>query len=641
MILSPSNTRAVVVGIEQYAAGPDWRLSGPALDACRFAHWLVSRGVPVANIDLLLAPLPENAAEVRRRAASFRTVGADQASVREVLTTGLFGTSSELLIVYWGGHGVVDDGDFRRLIYADATERDKRNLNLGSLLAALRSSAYARHRRQWVLVDACTTLVQGQGWAMSLPDERFAEGRIEPEREQYVLFAASPGQIAVNDTAHRTGLFSDAVRRAIEEIPRGMWPPDPVLVRDRVNERFQRLRAQGRTRQVPSHLWFRSQQADDRLVFVADPVDRRATSAAAGCLLLGYDEAARLRTILDGAMAPDDLAAIYRDATRNVLGMPPCPDDLWLAVEALRGAINPAPLFEFLVRVASGPDLVTRKRLWEWMRATAPQWSVDLGVLTELENRLRRTTLLLNVEPALLGTGFDVTAWSYSDGDGWQTAAGDEPWSWQEIGAHLGRALREIVAVGGYTPVIEFRMPFAMLDTAVEKLEVDLSAGDYAVGALCPVVVRPPDHQAGPVSVSVTKRKWAEFAAGPAEPRTVGFLDTTAAEPEVLRPLLCLGLGQGRKSTPDSLAAALAALAEAGVPVVLWHRALDIRGSDPAPLRRILRGRRLDDLPDVVHQQRLAARHPDAPVDHPGRDVVLLWADPDRAAPRQCWRPPA
>jgi hypothetical protein len=35
--------------------------------------------------------------------------------------------------------------------------------------------------------------------------------------------------------------------------------------------------------------------------------------------------------------------------------------DLWLAVETLRRLVGELPLFEFLARMASGPDTVTRE----------------------------------------------------------------------------------------------------------------------------------------------------------------------------------------------------------------------------------------------------------------------------------------
>jgi len=57
--VSPARTHAVVVGVEQYAAGSKWDLDGPASDACRIAGWLRDRGVPAEQISLHLSPLTE------------------------------------------------------------------------------------------------------------------------------------------------------------------------------------------------------------------------------------------------------------------------------------------------------------------------------------------------------------------------------------------------------------------------------------------------------------------------------------------------------------------------------------------------------------------------------------------------------
>ena len=155
----PTDTMAVVVGIEDYQAGKEWRLDGPALDACRFARWLTTRGVSADRITLLVSPLPENAKTVEEQSQGYRVRGAaDHATVRDVFTRYLPSETSSLLILYWGGHGVIEEEE-RRLIYADATEDDPRNLNLSSLLKSMRSSKFDRHPQQLGLVDACLNLV--------------------------------------------------------------------------------------------------------------------------------------------------------------------------------------------------------------------------------------------------------------------------------------------------------------------------------------------------------------------------------------------------------------------------------------------------------------------------------------------------
>jgi hypothetical protein len=278
----PADTMAIVVGVEEYQTGTRWRLDGPALDACRFARWLTVRGVPADRITLLVSPLPENADEVavEKEARGYRYGVADHATVRDVFTQYLPKQRSGLLVLYWGGHGVIQQEE-RRLIYADATTLDKRNLNLSSLLLSMRSSTFAGHPQQLGLIDVCLNLVEELGWEGTMPNEEFSVGRTESRRDQRVLLAASPGERAVNVDSLKTGLFSQVVREALDSLPAGTWPPDADGLRDLVHERFEQLRNEGGTRQVPSNVWYRS-RSDDVLVF--------ATGSQAGQL-----EDARLR----------------------------------------------------------------------------------------------------------------------------------------------------------------------------------------------------------------------------------------------------------------------------------------------------------------------------------------------------------
>jgi hypothetical protein len=51
----PTDAMAVVVGVEEYQVGRDWRLDDPALDACRFVRWLTAYGVLADRITLLVS----------------------------------------------------------------------------------------------------------------------------------------------------------------------------------------------------------------------------------------------------------------------------------------------------------------------------------------------------------------------------------------------------------------------------------------------------------------------------------------------------------------------------------------------------------------------------------------------------------
>ena len=127
--------------------------------------------------------------------------------------------SSDLLILFWGGHGVRTRDDTTHLICADAENDDRLNVDLGNLLAYLRTDQCREHPRQLVLVDACQAPA-GPDWYM--PVNRFQLGKQALGRlRQDALIATSPGERAANDDRGRTGLFTDAVLGALT------WPgPD-------------------------------------------------------------------------------------------------------------------------------------------------------------------------------------------------------------------------------------------------------------------------------------------------------------------------------------------------------------------------------------------------------------------------------
>lgn len=640
------DTMAVVVGIETYDTGGKWRLDGPALDACRFAEWLRTCGVPDERITLFVSPLPENEEAVRSASCGLSTAPATSTQVQEFLTRTLPKSSSGLLIVYWGGHGVMEDEE-RRLLYEDATSADKRNLNLTALLRSMRSTTYARHPRQLVLVDACSSLVEELKWEGRLPDVRVAEGRREPQRDQRVLLAASPGERARNVDVLKTGLFSSVLREELAGLPPGTWPPDADELRDVVRERFESLRDQGRTQQVPSHLWFRSRSDErDDLVFTADPATGRPPSHGE---LLSHPEFRSLKRVLDGAPAPARLRDLYRDATRDVVGCvaPRHPDDLLSTVRALRGAVSAMPLFRFLVRFAADSDSVTADQLWEWVNESGPRWGVDMDELRDLADQLCRRHLVIRLVPDLLDERLQVTGWTFEGRQGQQTlCTDDEPWDRARLSTELG------TLVGGYdpashltAPVVEFLVGLPMLDDALESLPVRLAGQDLEIGTACPVVIRPLERLSDPRAQDSLRVKWKDLRmrGETYDEEAIHWVERApdhAADNELMRARVCTALAYARTAGPHQDAALLAAL-DAGTPVALWHRSSENRASRRTDLESVLRNRGLLELPDVVLGQRVAARHPQARPDHSGRDLVLLWDDPDRIPAELEWRPPA
>ena len=643
-----AHAMAVVVGIEHYEAGERWRLDGPALDACRFAQWLSRRGVPADRITVLVSPLPENTEDIAQKLRGYRLLPADHANIRNIFTQYLPSKTSELLFIYWGGHGIIEQED-RRLIYADATELDKKNMNFSSLLRTMRSETYKGHPRQFCLIDACMNLVTQLGWEYSMPDERFATGLPEPKRDQKTLIAASPGERAVNLDALQTGLFSHIIQDQLNALPADNWPLDMDLLRDEVTERFQCLRDNGHTHQFPDSVWYLSRSDEAALIFASNSSRKRGDAAAVGAQLLTFVEYRKLITILNGARAPKRLRVLYREATRDVesLGPPRRPDDLISTIDALRRPLSALPLFRFLIFFAADSNAVTQDRMWKWIVKTAPSWDVDINELHTLKMELGRCFILIKLEPDLLGDGMLMTAWRYIGKEGRKCLARDAPIGFEGLSIEVSRLLQEVDPERDpVMPIIEFLVPLSMMEDKFDELIARINDREWNIGTTFPVVVRSLDRPTDDEARKSWRESWDDSlpAVGLTTrmPSAGSNTPTWRApfDPAALQARVCTAIAYARSWTIDKDPVLQASLA-AGIPVALWHRPSSDRHRHRDALEEILRSRALQNLPDVVLSQRSSAKHADAAQDHAGRDLVLLWDDPYRVPRELELHPPA
>jgi len=356
--------------------------------------------------------------------------------------------------------------------------------------------------------------------------------------------------------------------------------------------------------------------------------------------LLDQADFNRLQDILLGAPAVPSLRLLYREATQRLRPLPANPDDLFDCVASLRQMVNPMPLFEFLTRFAAAAlDPSTCEELDRWIQQTAPKWQVNLDALEKLSGQLRRTVILIRLEPYPLGEGWQVTVWKYAGDEGSQLEAPDDPWDRERLGELLSEQLAAFVddfnaASGSVQLAVEFLVGADMLDADLESLTVTIDGSKHEIGAVCPVVVRSLERVREPAGTQAWHVKWRELQQRGAsyDPSVISWVEQQV-QAEALR--LCAALagppGAGR---PVVLRAALAA----GAPVVVWHRTT--RLNRRAALEKVLGGSGLLDLPKKVMRQRINARHPRAGPSHSGRDLVLLWDDPDRVPDDLVWREP-
>lgn len=365
-------------------------------------------------------------------------------------------------------------------------------------------------------------------------------------------------------------------------------------------------------------------------------------------LMLNLSEHRKLRNILMAASAPTSLRAIYREAAQGLPGLPrypEFPDDMMSSVDALRAAVSAKPLFEFLVRLASGFDEFVHTRLWGWIRATAPEYGIRLGDLEELDDELRRTYFVVRLEPDLLGSGFQVTVWRFAGTTGSQVMAAEEPWSLAQVAEVLGRLVEEFdgdpdVAL----PIVEFFLPLELLDHDLDTLPVWVSGVEREIGTVCPVVVRPLDRIGHESWQQAWHDGWGalDICGHQYDPAAICWVDEPSAVPldsAMLTGHVCLALAYDRtiRLHEDHT---LQSVLSSGIPVVLWHRTRNGRRTRRQALEQVLTAWALKYLPERVYHQRVAASEAGAEADHAGRDLVLMWDDPNRVPLDLQWQPP-
>lgn len=244
-----SSTHAILVGIERYAAGADWDLSGPARDVVGFHEWLVSRGVPHDQIQTLISPMEENSA--LSKDPKINVAPGTSEAVRDAFNA-VHAKSGELLFVFWAGHGVVSEKQ-RRLFFADATKHDKRNIDFDALLESLKSSYFAGFPFQIIVVDTCANY---QSFPFTFPGEELPQGNALPH-EQFMFFAARHGEVARNLGRENRGLFSRELLKQLIRRQDSTWPPDMRTVAEAVQGEFASFRAAGLADQTPVYVWNR------------------------------------------------------------------------------------------------------------------------------------------------------------------------------------------------------------------------------------------------------------------------------------------------------------------------------------------------------------------------------------------------
>ena len=238
-----------------------------------------------------------------------------------------------------------------------------------------------------------------------------------------------------------------------------------------------------------------------------------------------------------------------------------------------------------------------------------------------------------------------VTGWKYVERDGWQAINSEEPWSHERLAAEIGRHLSGFDFDDPVVPVVEFQVPLQMINDPFEALRISVAGRDQEIGTLFPVVVRSLDRPADPHCRAAWQALWDDLTArgDVYDQQLISWVESAASGQQPQLPALaaraCTALAYPLLPRPyeDPV---LTAVIRSGVPVALWHRTSSARRTRRAALEEVLRARGLRSLPDVVLSQRVAARYRGAAEDHAGRDLVLLWDDPERVPAELQWHSP-
>ena len=223
--------RALVVGIECYAAATATTLQGPSKNAMQFARWLVQRqGVPAANVILIHnrsdawdgdQSYVDLLSEIRalgiepRDDPSRRVIAAawQEELIKPPIENGT-------LWIYWSGHGVSLPPGRDVVLCADVEEKNPSFIYLGEFRDSLRSKGFTRFQRQRIIVDACAEYMKPEALGFTkLRQPDFFEHAKDPE--QVEINAVPMGSKA---RAERGGsLFSRVLFAALGE---SKWPDD-------------------------------------------------------------------------------------------------------------------------------------------------------------------------------------------------------------------------------------------------------------------------------------------------------------------------------------------------------------------------------------------------------------------------------
>jgi hypothetical protein len=275
---TPERTTILAVGIEQYDYGAAMNLPGAAEHAVRLARWAHRKGVPASRIYLAVTWLDSPTEEHLPGAVCIpATRDAIDRSLHDALADG-----GDLLIVFWCGHGVLNQQRSRVLFTGNATENNKVNFPVDEIRGLLSSTLHKGDGfgQQLLLIDACANFVNEMSFEHGLEPTPLSKGHPR-EVSQFTLFAADQGQIAGYNQIKRQAAFSQTVLDWLEsQTPASAFRRFAEL-REHVKAVFKQRADREEGRQSPVSLVVQPSGADEEwLLFGPLPASGAAQRSA-------------------------------------------------------------------------------------------------------------------------------------------------------------------------------------------------------------------------------------------------------------------------------------------------------------------------------------------------------------------------
>ncbi len=269
----PEHTHALIVGIERYAAGPQWDLNGPLNDALAIRKWLLGSGVPAGQIHLHVSALEANHAKLN----DFK-VGHQEATDQALRKTierlkKIPVAQAELLFLFWAGHGLIS-AEHQSLLLAHATDLDMACYRVDNLRTSFANDGCPGFAQQIFLFDTCRSFhrrPQAPPPGVELPTGA------PMAKSQFLFFASQEGQAATNLGQEQCGLFTKVL---LGQLPssreaKDAWPPEMENIATSVQQMFAE-----NPKQYPVYKYYRDWQGNETIDSLPEHVASDAASEA-------------------------------------------------------------------------------------------------------------------------------------------------------------------------------------------------------------------------------------------------------------------------------------------------------------------------------------------------------------------------